>query len=193
MEFFKIKRIDTESEACEFQTKFSSLISYDIPHTYFLEGNCYGLYVKGELVGGYCVVSSPLYNLRSVRQVPQAQLDMVPEFLKENLAEFTGYFLENKLYAFFLTIHLVWFILTCKDNKFIYSYPSSQTRLKEYYAKGNPVRIYVGSPKKLMGHNDDMEPESVEILSRYGIVKIFLHRTWKYLKKAILPQRNDDG
>jgi hypothetical protein len=66
---------------------------------------------------------------------------------------------------------------------FVYSYPISEVRLGLYYNQADPICIYKGPIVRLEGHPENPEPESVELLTAWGVVKIALHRNIKYLKK----------
>lgn len=135
----------------------------------------------GKMTAGYCLVHLPVHRLRSILQIPFChQLFGDDDF--ENVAEFTGYFITDKTYGVLFTLHLVLTILFHKANKFVYSYPVSQSGLGRYYGKGNPLRIYCGPPDHLEGHSGKMESENVEILTKMGIIKIFLNRTKKFIR-----------
>lgn len=179
-----IKKLDNKEEIHDFSEKFCDLISYSIPESYFLSGSCYALVIDGMIKAGYCLVDLPLYNLRSINQVPKEQLSLVPQDLLCDLCEFTGYFILDKKYGLLFTAHLVKTILFHSKKKFVYSYPVDQKNLGKYYGYGNPYRIYTGKPERLDGHTDDMDEEHVEILSKHGICKIFLRRTMKYIGKG---------
>lgn len=173
--------------AC-FHSLFCDEISYNIPLEYFRSGDCYALFVGGKMTGGYCLVHLPAYRLRSIEQIPHNEIFwMNPKYI--NMAEFTGYFIKEKRYGFLFTLHLVKTILFHKADWFVYSYPVSQKALGRYYGKGRPIRLFVGPPEQLEGHTSKMESESVELLTKTGIVRIFLHRTFKFLKGAIYGKR----
>jgi hypothetical protein len=49
-----------------------------------------------------------------------------------------------------------------------------------------PLYIYKGPIVRLEGHLENPEPESIEIITTWGVAKIALGRNIKYLKKLIL-------
>lgn len=179
MPTFKLIKCAHEVEV--FQKKFCERISYEVPLGYFIKGDCYGFYDDGRLVGGFCLVHDIPYKLRSIQQVPEDCMWFKLPITRT--AEFTGYFLDDKSHGLYFTYHLVKTIMLHKASWFVYSYPVSQVKLGGYYSRGNPVKIYTGAPKKLLGHTEGMEEEHVEALTKWGIVKIFLARTRRYVLK----------
>lgn len=139
------------------------------------------MFVGGKMTCGYCLVYRPMFNLRSVIQIPDHWY-LSNHRLLQDAAEFTGYFINNKKYAFFFTLHLVMTIIFHKAKTFVYSYPSAHRALGKYYGTGDPCRIYSGVPEALEGHKENMEPENVEVLTKFGVFKIFYHRTVKFLR-----------
>ena len=174
--------ISDKNDLSEYHQKFCKKIGYEVPIDYFKLGKCYGLYVKGQLVAGFCLVKRPAYELRSLKQVPSFVSTFYTEEFIYDIAEFTGYFIEDKRYAFRFTVNLLKTVLSFPAKYYVYSYPLSQKGLSQYYAKGKPIKIYSGIPKKLEGHTDKMEPEHVEVLTKWGIFMVFWHRTKKYLR-----------
>lgn len=181
------KKITAYTDIEKFHKMFSKKIKYEVPITYLTKGVCYGFYKNNSLVGGFCLIHDFPLNLRSFQQIHGA---IDTEALVKagmtilNTADFTGYFLTDKSSGLYFTYHLVKTIFNHKAARFIYSYPVSQVALERYYSKGHPVRLYTGKPKFLPGHEHNMEEEHVEVLSKWGIFKIFVSRTVKYLLKS---------
>jgi hypothetical protein len=75
-------------------------------------------------------------------------------------------------------------IIFHEAETFVYSYPVSNKALGKYYGRGDPCRIYTGIPRPLEGHKEGMESEHVEVLTKFGIFKVFMHRTIKFLKRG---------
>jgi hypothetical protein len=143
------------------------------------------MFVDGVMTAGFCLVPGFL-QLRAVMQLPTEKIKTLIPTASAGLADFTGYFMKDKRHAFRFTCYLtkVCFLHPCKY--FIYSYQTTEVGLGRYYAAGNPLRIHTGIPEHLDGHHAIMEPEHVEILSKWGIVKIFLRRTFKMLGKILI-------
>lgn len=186
----KFKLLDSTKDIEKFKDLFCERISYEVPLGYFLRGDCYALIKNGEIIGGFCLVHDLPYKLRSIQQIPNPTpgsrwfrgFEEVG-ITNTNTAEFTGYFLNEKKHGLFFTWNLVKTILGHPARRYVYSYPVSQTRLGAYYAYGNPIRLHTGVPVHLQGHSGDMEEEHVEVLTRNGIIKIFLARTLRYILK----------
>lgn len=192
----QLKKNSTEIEM--FHKQFCSKIKYEVPYEYFNEGDCFGILFKGRLVGGFCLVNAPPLHLRSLIQIPDIVFNW---YLYDShiydVCEFTGYFIEDKRFGLLFTMYLVWVILTYNAKQFVYSYPVSQKGLEQYYRKGKPIRLYTGFPATLEGV-PGVEKEHVELLTKWGIVKIFLFRTlryfsWRYYDKRIRRKRSPVG
>lgn len=153
-------------------------------------GDCYGMYEDGELTAGYCLVRAPIHKLRSIQQIPKVEYYYYGNPKLKRVSEFTGYFIENRAHSsirgVIFTMHLVWKVLVNSADMFVYSYPVSSFALKEYYGYGRPWRLYKGMPNPLEGHNGNMEPEYVEVLTKWGIIKIFLKRTFQIARYQFL-------
>jgi len=175
---YKIKQI---SDISKFNDEFARMIGYRIPDEYFYGEDRCGLFnSKGKLVGSFVLVKRN--KLRSLEQIP----GYIPPSNPNEWCEFTGYMLtcNNSIVRFLFTVYLVNRVLQSGCKYFVYSYPVSQVGLGEYYSRGNPIRLYRGKPKHLVGHTADMESEAVEVLTKAGIVRIFNARTVKVLKQT---------
>lgn len=190
----KIKRFKKLSDIKKYVETFNKINGYDIPISYFTQNKaCIRCLVSSEEIkGGYAIVSG---QSRSLEQVPQTflikqenngYLIRYPKnkFLKkEKIAEFTGYFMLSNEGRFKLTCFLLFDVFTSKAKYFIYSFAVSNKKLAKYYGYGNPIFIYCGQASKLEGHPSDMESEQVEMLTKVGILKVFLARVFnKYIK-----------
>lgn len=189
---FRIKKLPKKSnEIQEFHDKFCAKIKYDVPVGYFDKGDCFGMYVNHNLVAGFCLVNAPPFHLRSIMQIP----DILYEWYKydevvSDVCEFTGYFIDDKRFALLFTLYLVWVVFTYKASQFVYSYPSSQKGLEKYYSYGNPIRLFTGIPCHLDKDTPGLEEEHVEIISKWGIFKIFAFRTLRYFSWRRLWQKS---
>lgn len=184
---FKIKRLKTIDEVIEFTKIFNKSIGYsNVPWQYHASGKCYALIDNKEIKAGFCLIPG-YFNLRAVLQMPE---NKIKEFYDNNtrvahsMCDLTGYFINNLSFrqGLIFTLFLVFRCFFYCKKYFIYTYPISDVALKNYYGKGNPNRIHSGKPEYLLGHSNDMDEENIEILNKYGIVKIFYYRTKRILK-----------
>jgi hypothetical protein len=178
---FRLRRLERNTpEIKEFHGKFCSKIKYEVPLEYFNSGDCFAMYVGKRLIGGFCLVNTPPLHLRSILQIEDIYRNwyLYDSFLVD-VCEFTGYFLEDRRWGLIFTMYLVWSVLFYKSEQFVYSYPVSQKGLERYYGYGDPVRLYTGIPSHLKDF-EGIEEEHVEVLTKWGIVKIFLRRTLRY-------------
>jgi hypothetical protein len=151
----------------------------DLTLGYIQNGNSFGLFEEDELLGGYCLVHEPLYQMFTIRQIPEFkhQFDDVDPF---NYVEVVGYFTCNdEKYAAKLRRHFVTRLLLHKASYIVYSYPSSDTRTEDYYRVGNPLRIYSGNVK------NGGAPVNVEVMTKLGILKICVHKVIRSLVNII--------
>jgi len=182
----KLIKLKDSWEVEAFQKEFNSVLGYStVPLEYFESGDCFAMLIDYKIVAGFCLVSG-FDHLRSAQQLPD---HIREDFRKnypdvvDNLADFTGYFIntKNKLYGALFTTYLVFICALYPKKYFIYSYLISETRLGRYYGSGDPIKVYTGKPEHLEGHHENMEEEHVEILSKFGIFKIFVYRTKKLI------------
>lgn len=199
-----IKKLTHWHDVVIFQKTFNEVLGYStVPYDYFESGDCHAMFVDGEMVAGFCLVPG-FDNLRSWRQIPKFVRDRLPlrvfGDMSHCLCDFTGYFIKDKKYALRFTLYLV---KTCLFNApfnnlpngrsgyryrckyFIYSYQVTEYGLERYYGSGKPLRLHTGAPEHLDGHHGIMEPEHVEILSRWGIVRIFAYRTKRWIMSLL--------
>ena len=176
----KVRKINVFYEFFKFSWAFGKTIGYYIPDEYFFGQNVWGLFEYDEsVVGGFALVN------REQRVIDELPDDFDKEKLRNTCTEITGYFIKQKKGSFKLTCRLLIEVLKNDRNKFIYAYPVSNKALQKYYGYGKPKLIFSGYPKKLHGHKDDMEEQNVEILTKFGVFKIFFYRTLKQIKRKI--------
>jgi len=174
-------KLKSDKDKSGLHASFCKITGYQIPLSYFLGADCYGVKHGGEFVGGFVIKKDHLFNLRSFQEIP---LPLLVSSLPYNeygnrTADITGYFLKDKRYGLKLTWFFVKTIVLYDSKYFVYSYDVSNTRLGNYYAAGDPTLLYSGVPARIEGYTEDQPPVNVEVLSKWGIVKIFLYRTRK--------------
>jgi len=177
----RIKKIKTKYEYILFSELFASEIGYSIPVSYFMFKNVWGLFDdQGKLQGGFAIINQPAP--RCLKQIPNPKT-VLTHFNK--LSEFTGYFIRSKKGSIRLTIRMVIETFKNPKNEFIYAYDLDDLKLRKYYGAGKPRLLYEGIPKKLPGHPENMKPERIEVLTKIGVLRIFLYRTFKILLKVL--------
>lgn len=186
----EMRELISSEEIKSFQKAFNDVLGYStVPLSYFHDGECHAMFIDGKIISGFALISG-FHDLRSVMQMPKARItDFLthgPKDVLENLADFTGLFLKDKRFSFMFSLYMLRVCLLHPCRYFIYSYQVSEERLGNYYGRGKPRRIHTGVPEHLDGHHSIMEPENVEILSKWGIIRIILYRTFKMIKKMAL-------
>jgi acetyltransferase-like isoleucine patch superfamily enzyme len=106
--------------------------------------------------------------------------------ISRNLCDFAGWFVNttNLWHGIYFTLFLAVICVFYSKKFFMYTYPTRDIAIGRYYAVGNPVHIFTGIPEHLPGHKDHMEEENIEILTRWGVTKIFWNRTKRMYKLA---------
>lgn len=175
----KIKKIKSCIEARKYAAVFGRSIGYEIPCSYFYDENVWGLYDENDHIeGGFALINKKLP--RTLKQLES--FETMREY-RGKVTEFTGYFINEKKGSFRLTLRLAYEVLKNRRNLFIYSYEDDNEKLQKYYGVGNPTLVDVCYPRRLPGHKKDMPLERIELLTKWGIMKIFLMRTVKYIIK----------
>lgn len=181
----KVRKLKDVEDIIHYTKLFNRAIGYsNVPWRYHATGTTYALYdSKNRIVGGFVLIPG-YWHLRTILQMPE---EVQKSFYKDNpkivqsLCDLTGYFIINPKHGLKITIKLLLTTLFSKYRYFCYSYPIHDVALKKYYGTGKPILLYAGVPRKLEGHSDHMDEEYVEILTKIGIVRIFLYRTTRML------------
>lgn len=181
-------RLDDWSEVERFQKKFNEHLGYsEVPLSYFLMGDCFAMFDGDRLVAGFCVVFRYYRQLRVIRQIPTQVVDLL-DHTKPNMfrgiADITGFFIDDVEYTPKFLAFMFLELLRHKASHYAYSYQVDEYWLERYYRSGNPVRIHTGVPERLEGHKGEMKPEHVEILSKTGIMMIFVSRLFRMIVKT---------
>lgn len=177
------KRLRKDPDKLGLWEAFCHLTGYNIPSSYFLSADCYGIKHKGKYVGGFIIHQDILFRLRAFNEIPKDNLEKINiEKYIHTTADLTGYFITSKKHGFALTCCFVLSVMTHRAKHFIYSYDTDNKRLERYYGNGKPVRLYSGIPALIEGYSSPQPPVNVEILTKFGIFRIFLNRTLKMLR-----------
>jgi hypothetical protein len=175
--FEKLTRV---SDIVHYTKLFNRDIGYsNVPWKYHATGTTYAVRnEKGRIVGGFILIPG-YWHLRAVLQMPEEKqvsfYEQNPKVVSK-LCDLTGYFILSRKHSTKVTVLLLLVTLLSRYKYFIYTYPTHDKALEKYYGRGNPRRIHTGIPEKLEGHAEHMEEEHVEILTKYGIFKIFVER-----------------
>ena len=185
----KIKRLKTDEDFDTYASAFAKDMGYTVPGSFLKTGKAWGIWrkddkdqSKGEWVAGYGLIKD--WPVRSIEEIPKDKLIPVDPKL---VGEFTAIwvsnkYLDTKYFGFFFSFQIMWNLLIHPSKYYVYSYPISEVKLGNYYAKGHPIRIYSGPIVRLEGHPENPEDENVELLTTFGVFKIVIHRNLKYFK-----------
>jgi hypothetical protein len=172
----KTIRVSTENQAKFFAFRFQAASGYSFPHEMFLENPTLAVQGAG-LMAGICFIEDKK-NFRVSRQVP-AEAKAANEWRwphEKDTCELTAFWTNGSKHPWFLASVALYVVLS-KKKYFIYSYPSDCLKLSQYYSKGKPTRLYSGP----MSTGDN---ETVEYLTKTGIVRVFVSRIWTQAKRT---------
>jgi hypothetical protein len=168
-----------------------------IPWKYLQQGRCFVWYDnKGDFAGGFAIIERAHFrtilhggfaiieiaHFRTILQIPHAARKKLRTHPN---AEITAYFINNKSFGLRITLRLIIEVLKTDGKKFVYSYDRDNRKLGKYYAMGSPIRLYSGYVRNLEGMTGK-HIENVEILTKGGILKLFMKRTIKEFGKWLL-------
>lgn len=179
----RAKKLLTQEDKSALHEAFCSVTGYRVPRHYFLGADCYGIRnLEGAFVGGFVLRKGHISTLRSYQEIPNLSRPYISiNSRAKEYTDITGYFLTDKRYGLRLTWCFVKTVLLYPSSSFIYSYSCADTRLGRYYSYGHPKLIYSGLPALVEGYTEQQPEVNVEMLSKWGIVKIFINRCKKYL------------
>lgn len=165
--------------------RFCEITGYHIPLSYFLLADCYGLRDKDGVgfVAGFVLKRGHLEDLRVWQEIPECEeKERARQLLSTRVvADTTGYFLQDKKRGFIFTLYFALTVLFYPASFFIYSYDRDNLRLKKYYGHGLPLLLYSGTPALIDGYTEAQPPINAEMLTKYGVFRIFLMRTKKLI------------
>jgi len=177
---FRIRKIKGVAELLRFRALIGR---QDLPMRYLHKSRCFGFFKNRNPIAGYCLSYRPIEQMSVIQQIPS--------HLRKNLinedpfkyVEFTGYFLNTKKYAFWFKLHLVIRLLSHKASYVVYSYLAEHAKLDAFYRTGNPLRLYSGIPESSSSHLP--VTVNVEILSKWGVMKIVFNQIKKEIRTRI--------
>lgn len=178
----KVVRLKTKEEFDKYAQEFKKDMGYEVPSNFLQKGHLYAVVnPDNKYVGGYAFVNE--HPLRSLQQIPEGYS---PFYENCYVGEVTAVWLRDKTYGLVWSLMFVYHAIRHPAKYWVYSYPISEVRLGKYYAAANPLYLYKGPIVKLEGHPENPEPESIEMITTWGIAKIAWSRNIKYFKKLIL-------
>ncbi len=172
-----LRLLKSKNELEQFTRDFRRASGCRIPASY-LEGHWTKVWAVPDGTG-YCAGFAIIYRVikRTIQQMPvelhwDKHINHIP-------AELTCYFINRKTPGFRFTLGMVMKTWRHPAKYFIYSYATTNKHLEKMYGLGKPERVYSGKV-----YNLDTNPrrfssikENIEILSWWGILRIFLSRT----------------
>jgi len=178
-----------------FADEFKKAIKYcEVPWEYFETGETYSWEINEIPVAGFALIPG-YWNLRAIKHLPIRERNkFYYSKYSSSLSEFTGFFINKELKCFSKLIFGLCLFKTClfhKNRYFIYSYRFSETHLGKYYSVGKPYKVYSGKLEPLEGYDPNVTPEEehVEIITKFGLFRIFINRMIKTFFVNIVKRR----
>jgi len=169
-----IERVKTSVQAKRYSDKFYMHSGYRLPPEMFLGNMTYIITRGGHYVGGLSV-NLDSDNLRVLSQI--SGTPVLQDVSLKKSAEITGFWFWGDSvidYGFFI-YSLVRAVFLQKKKYFFYSYSKENNRLKKLYSQGRSTIVYSG----LMTTG---EQETVEYMTKTGLLLMFLHGICRKLK-----------
>lgn len=182
-----VKKLTKKWQKEWFLEAFYHASGFEIETSYLnnKRADTYALFYKGDIVGGFVLIKSWPFGV--IRQIPSESGKPSDNFSLRLVNELTCYFINHPELGFKLTLALLVAIVTSRAKWFIYSYETKKRHLERYYSAGKPIRFYSGPVlDRATGYQTFLkEHENVEILSKVGILRIFLSRNFKMFKEYL--------
>lgn len=157
-------------EMDDFHKSICTARGRDIPLSYLANGSCYGIIRNGAVLGGFCLLDAPPLHLKAVAEIPDILYNWhIYEDRVDDLCEITGIFVKDRRLLFVLLCMLVWRSLTFGARQYAYCYPVRLKEVRLITSYGDPQQVFTGV---MVGGT---EKEHVEILTKWGIVKILFN------------------
>lgn len=166
----------------QLHTTFCQITGYKVPKDYFLDADCYGLKKHGKYIAGFILKRGTLPKLRSYQEIPIEERAAIDDKYFDHTADLTGYFITDRRYGLRFTAYMVLIVALYRTRYFIYSYDVDNLRLKKYYGHGKPTLLYSGPPALVAGYSEQQPDVNVEVLTKMGVLRIFIQRTKKLVK-----------
>lgn len=189
----EIKDVSLHTLKLKISDAFYENTGIRIPYSYIVnsKNKAFILHDKKEIFGSFVIVNQQPF--RTLQQIPWFNTSFNQKEISPNwnkyVSEITCYFLKKDVPLFYRILFKIKFVLAvidCDSKYFVYSYHTKDKKLEKYYDYGSPFRVYCGKTinmNDIEKYNDSWE--NVEILTEYGIIKIFLKSLWKQLRRKI--------
>ena len=194
------RQIDSPEDLKKFNEIIFEKMGFRYPYLYLRRSDVYVWDRRGAFLAGFVLCPFAGWSgFRSLKQIPDKRFMEVVDRIrndkilgkvnKTDFMEYTGYFISDKSIGLIFTLLMV-FTAVMKAPYFVLSFDKSKHNLAKYYGHGKPMILYTG-PVKYFIQNEIGEliacdgTETVEILSGFGIIKIFCWRTIKEFKRCL--------
>jgi len=179
------RRLESNVWKKVFLNEFKYYAGFDIPVSYVEYDDVWAYIVDGKIKGGFALVTNSPHNCRLFQQIKDPEKRLQANYYWSDVTEITAYFIGEKK----CTLPIKWgMVLRCLRHpckQFFYSYEDHKTKLSDYYALGKPKVYYRGPVIQLEGMPDNPKDESIEYLTKLGIIRIFVLSTLKQIKRRI--------
>lgn len=184
-----LRKLTSPSWKRSFLNTFRHKTGFNIPYQYVKFDDVYAYLINNEIVGGFAIVDNTPQDCRLLQQIAddiertRIQCDFYYRY--EKITELTCYFINDPKYSIPIKFGMMLRCLRYPAKRFFYSYELHKKHLQNYYALGKPTIHYRGPVKKLEGMSDNPKDESVESLTKVGIIKIFILSSLGQIKRSL--------
>jgi len=168
-----------------FLQMFSLKTGFKIPIKYIEHDDVWAYVVNGNIAGGFAIVTNRPEHCRLFKQIKDSDRRRLANYYWDHVTELTCFFIDNDRYSFKIKLGMMLKCLFYPAQYFFYSYETDKEGLASYYAQGKPTVYYRGPVIQLEGMPDNPKDESIEYLTKLGIIRIFVLSTLKQIKRRI--------
>lgn len=169
----EFKKISTELGIEQYIDKVEDYSGVRLPYDYASRSNIVGAFLRGKLVGGYMLVTTP--EFRSLMFIPDEVKSSNPFFSKDKfeMMEVNGLWIGSSIKTpklqFTFWLHLLKDIFFCRKNYLLMMSNTKHKAIERIHSMTNPEHLYEGIPS-LNGGEKTHSSVRVTYTTRWNIV-----------------------
>lgn len=168
-----------------FLKAFERKTGFNIPYEYVKYDVIWAYTDNNKIKGGFAIINNDPLDCRLIQQIPDIKKRHYAHYQYDRITELTCYFIDDPKYSLPIKLGMTLRCLAYPAKEFFYSYELHKKSLGDYYALGKPKIYYRGNVLRLEGMPDDPYDESIESLSKWGIIRIFILSSLAQIKRRI--------
>ena len=165
----------------------AAIVGFKLPEGYLASAETWGVYVRGELVGGYSLVyDTKMRCLNFFSETERSSLDLIGDVKDSKIVEVTGVWLDgsirtSKKHSTIMWSHMARRLVAARKSHVIFGFNTKEEKLANLYSQCNPATLYRGDSTNLQnqsGTHGSLCIQVVEIKPAvYAILKGIVRRS----------------